>query len=329
MSTKTTRANAQALMPEEVFDDFTSRMTEQSAVQQLARRAPDMSRLQNRVPVLDVLPISYIKNAGQDYSDTRRKKLTNVAWKDKFLNAEDIVTILPVPDNVIDDADRPIWDEALPYVVESISQRFDQAVLQGASKPNSWPDDLVTGAIAAGASVSYKAGGTDLYDNILGENGLYSLVEARGYDPNGNIGAIRTKGTLRGLRDENGQPIFKRAADNGQNVQQMTRYDIDGVPSFFPKNNALDPEEALMIAGDWGQLIWAIRKDVTIDVFRTGVIQDPDTGDILYNLLQDDMSALRVVTRIAWQLPNPVNITETDSDKRYPFAVLLPEGVYS
>jgi HK97 family phage major capsid protein len=313
-------------MPEEVFDDFTSRMTQQSAVQQLARRAPDMSRKQTRVPVLDVLPVSYFKNAGQDYSDTRRKKLTSIAWDNKYLEAEDLVTIMPVPDNVIDDMDRPIWDEALPYIIESISQKFDKAVINGTDAPNAWPDDLITASTAAGSTVTLNNGSTDLYDNILGEEGLYSKIEERGFDPNGNVGAIRFKAKLRGLRDSNGQPIFKRTTDNGQNVQAMTQYDIDAVPSFFPKNNAVDPAEAEMITGDWNQLIWAIRKDVTIDVFRTGVIQDPDTGDILYNLLQDDMSALRVVTRVAWQVPNPVNLTETDDNVRYPFAVLLPES---
>lgn len=325
-----TRSDAQALMPEEVFDEFASRTIEQSAVQQVARRAPDMNRLQTRVPVLDVLPFTYIKNAGQSHSDTERKKLTKMEWDDKYLNAEDIITIIPVPDNVADDVDRNIWDEALPYIVESIAQKFDRAVLMGEDAPNAWPDDVITAATAAGNSLTDgdalgDNATPDLYDYILGEGGLYSLIEEDGFDPNGNVGAIRFKSKLRGLRDENGQPIFKRTTDNGRNVQAMTEYDIDGVPSFFPKNNALDPDTGLMVTGDWTKLIWALRKDVTVDIFRTGVIQDPSTGDILYNLLQDDMSAMRVVTRVAWQVPNPVNITDTTEATRYPFAVFLPE----
>ncbi len=325
MANQTTRSNAQALMPEEVFDEFTRRTTEQSAIQALARRAPDMSRLQTRVPVLDVLPFTYIKNAGQSHSDTERKKLTNLEWDNKYLNAEDIITIVPVPDNVADDVDRNIWDEALPYIVESIAQKFDQAVTMGTDAPNAWPDDLITSATAAGNTYTHESDAQkDLYDEILSQGGLYNLVEEDGFDPNGNLGAIRFKSQLRGLRDDNGQVIFKRTTDNGQNVQAMTQYDIDGVPSFFPKNNALDPSNALMLTGDWTKLIWAVRKDVTVDIFRTGVIQDPSTGDILYNLLQDDMSAMRVVTRLAWQVPNPVNITNTSDGTRYPFAALLP-----
>ena len=322
-----TRSDAQALMPEEVFDEFARRTTENSAVQTLARRAPDMNRLQTRVPILDVLPFTYIKNAGQEHSDTTRKSLTKMEWANKFLHAEDIITIIPVPDNVADDVDRNIWDEALPYITESVGQKFDQAVTMGVDAPNAWPDDLITAATAAGNTyVNGSAANTDLYDEILGEGGLYSMVEEDGFDPNGNLGAIRFKSQLRGLRDNSGQPIFKRTNDNGQNVQAMTQYDIDGVPSYFPKNNAVDPDSGLLITGDWTKLIWALRKDVTVDIFRTGVIQDPTTGDILYNLLQDDMSAMRVVTRIAWQVPNPVNITNTSAGTRYPFAVLLPSA---
>lgn len=329
----TSRSDAQALMPEEVFGEFASRMTEQSAIQQLARRAPDMNRLQTRVPVLSVLPVSYIKNAGQDHSDTERKKLTKLEWENKYLEAEDIITIVPVPDNVADDVDRNIWDEALPYIVESMGQKFDQAVTMGTDAPNAWPDDLLTGAAAAGNTITQgddvgdvDGSDADLYDYILGQGGLYSLVEEDGFDPNGNLGAIRFKSQLRGLRDDNGQPIFKRAQPVGQDVQQTTVYDIDGVPSFFPRNHALDPDEGQLITGDWSKLIWALRKDVTVDIFRTGVIQDPDNGDILYNLLQDDMSAMRVVMRIAWQVPNPVNITQETEEDRYPFAAFLPEA---
>ena len=51
-------------------------------------------------------------------------------------------------------------------------------------------------------------------------------------------------------------------------------------------------------------------------------------GSILYNLAQDDMVALRVVMRLGWEIPNPVNaLNETDT--RFPFAALVPEGSVS
>ena len=327
MAQQTARSDAQALMPEEVFDEFSERLVTQSAIMQLGRRAPDMNRLQNRVPVLKTLPISYFKNAGQAHSDTERKKTSKAEWEDKYLVAEDLVSIIPIPDNVADDVDRNIWDSILPYVEESMSSKFDSAVLTGDNAPGDWPDDLLSQAAAANAAVGLGRDGTDLYDNILSEGGLYNLIEERGYEPTGNVGAIKLRSKLRGLRDTNNQPIFNRAQPDGQNVQQGTNYEIDGVRSIFPRNGSVNANQLLMIAGQWDQLVWALRKDVTVDIFRTGVIQDTD-GNITYNLLQDDMSAMRVVMRIAWQVPNPVNIQETDADVRFPFAALVPEGGY-
>ena len=325
MAQQTQRSDAQALMPEEVFDEFAQTMTRESAVMQLGNRAPDMGRKETRVPVIKTLPISYFKNAGQSYSDTTRKETTNIEWEDKFLQAEDLVTILPVPDNVADDIDRNIWDTALPYIQQSMGRKFDRAVLTGDDAPGDWPDDLLSQAAAANASVSLEHNGTDIYDNILGEGGTYQLLEDRGYEPTGNIAAIKLRGKLRGLRDDNGNPIFNRAQPAGQDVQTRTGYEIDGIDTVFPRNDGVDSDQLLMVTGQWDQLIWALRRDVTVDVFRTGVIQDND-GNIAYNLLQDDMSAMRVVMRVAWQVPNPVNIQETDSDVRFPFSALVPEG---
>jgi hypothetical protein len=68
-----------------------------------------------------------------------------------------------------------------------------------------------------------------------------------------------------------------------------------------------------------------MRQDITYTVTTTGVITDA-SGAIIYNLFQQDMTAMRVVMRMGWQLPNPPNwIKSVDSDTtRYPFAVLKP-----
>ena len=52
------------------------------------------------------------------------------------------------------------------------------------------------------------------------------------------------------------------------------------------------------------------------------MIQDPSTGEILYNLMQNDMVALRAVMRLGWEIPNPINAMVPDKTKRCPFAIL-------
>lgn len=96
---------------------------------------------------------------------------------------------------------------------------------------------------------------------------------------------------------------------------------LDGSPMNFPNNGAFDKSKALMISGDFSQLVYSIRQDITFKLFTEGVVQNTD-GTIAYNLMQNDMVALRAVMRLGWEIPNPINSLKTDKTKRCPFAVL-------
>ena len=64
----------------------------------------------------------------------------------------------------------------------------------------------------------------------------------------------------------------------------------------------------------------------TYKMLDQAVIQDPATGEILYNLAQEDMVALRVVMRLGWEIPNPINALNPDEAVRFPFASLAPKS---
>jgi hypothetical protein len=110
-----------------------------------------------------------------------------------------------------------------------------------------------------------------------------------------------------------------------QSLQAGGGWTLDDAPITFPKNGALDPTRSLLFGGDWQQLVFAIRQDITYKVLTEGVIQDGN-GAIQFNLAQQDMIALRVVMRLGWALPNPVNRVNTNDATRYPFAVLEPQA---
>lgn len=305
------RTGAAALIPEEVQKEIVQGIPEFSTIMQLATKAPNMSRKQKRIPVLSTLPIAYFVDG-----DTGLKQTTDQAWSNKYLNAEEIAVIVPIPEAVLDDVDYDIWAEVKPRLMEAIGIAFDAAVLYGTNAPASWPTDILAAATAAGNVVAH---GTyvDLYDDLLGEGGVISKLEDDGFMPNGNIAAMSMRGKYRGLRDANGNPIFNRS------IQDKTRYDLDGEPIFFPKNGAFNPTSSLQFTGDFSQIIYAIRQDVTYKILTEAVIQD-GAGDIIYNLAQQDMVALRCVVRLAWQVPNPINRLQETESARYPVAVLTP-----
>jgi hypothetical protein len=122
---------------------------------------------------------------------------------------------------------------------------------------------------------------------------------------------------LRGIKGDDGHPIFK------SDMQGATQYALDGAPMYFPQNGSFDQTKAQLIVGDWSQAVFAIRQDITVKILDQGVIQDPATQEIVYNLAQQDMIALRVVFRMGWALPNPA--TRMDEDRTScPFAYLEP-----
>lgn len=302
------------LIPEDATSEIIKEAAEQSAVMRLARRLPNMSRAQRRMPVLNVLPTAYFVNG-----DTGTKQTTKMEWRDVFINAEEIAVIAPVPDSVLDDSAFDIWGEVRPAIAEAIGLAFDRAVLYGENAPSSWPDDLITQIIGAGHNVD-PSFGDDLYDAILAEGGVVGKVEEDGYMVDGHLAKLTMRAKLRGLRDQQGQPIFGRDSL----PEGPAQYQLDGEPLIFPKNGSIvSDDEADLIAGDWSKLVFSVRQDITWKVLDQAVITDPTNDNaILYNLAQQDMTALRVVFRAGWALPNPVNRVNPTEATRLPFAAL-------
>lgn len=313
-----TRDDTGALMPEEFTREILGTVAEQSVVMSLARRLPNMSRRTRRTPVWQTLPQAFFVNGG----DTGLKQTTAAAWENVWITAEEIAVFVVIPDNVRDDADYDIIEEVKPGLVSAIGATFDRAVLYGVGAPTSgdWPDPLSIQLEEHGHRVTLGSRG-DLYDDIMGEGGVISLVEEDGFMVNGHAAALRLRAKLRGLREDagDGQPIFTTARmDAGR-----TTYALDGEPVLFPRNGAWDPTRSLLISGDWSQLVYAIRQDITYKVITEGVITD-NNNDIIINLPQQDATALRVVFRAGWALPNPINLVNEDEATRFPFASLEP-----
>jgi HK97 family phage major capsid protein len=307
------RSDAAALIPEEVAAPLLTGATEQSAALTLFRRVP-MSRAQSRIPVIAALPTAYFVNG-----DTGLKQTTEVNWTNKYLNAEEIAAIVPIPESVLDDTDYDVWGSIRPLLEEAIGRAMDAAVFFGVNKPASWPTDIVAAAIAAGNVVA-RGTSTQAQGGIAEDiNLLMGEVEEDGYDVNGFVTARTFRRRLRGARATDGQKILDVSTSTLEG--QPIRYAMGGL---WPV--ALGENEAEMIAGDFAQGIVAVRQDVTYKILDQAVIQD-NTGAIIYNLAQQDMVAMRVVARFAWQVPNPINREQAVEANRYPFAVLRSPNI--
>ena len=304
------RTGADALIPVQESNEIIQGIITQSAVLSQGRRLQNMTSKQYKVPVLDMLPIAYFVNG-----DSGQKKTTKMEWDKKTITAEEIAVIVPIPEAVLDDSDYDIWGEVRPRLQEAFAKVIDGAILFSTNKPASWRDGVVATATAASHVVTLPASNADLYEAIMGEGGVIAKVEEDGYFVNGHMADISMRAKLRGLRDTTDQPIFK------SDLQSGTNYSLDGSVMTFPNNGAFDKTEALMISGDWRQLVYSIRQDITYKLFTEGVVQNTD-GSIAYNLMQNDMVALRAVMRLGWEIPNPINALSPTAATRCPFAIL-------
>ena len=313
------RSALSGLIPEPVTREIMQGAIAESAVLRMGRRLANMSSKTQTINVLDALPSAYFVNgeATDSGAGDAFKQTTKMAWDKKKLYAEEIAVIVPIPESALDDADYDIWGEVKPRLTEAFGKVIDAAILFGTNKPSTWRTGVVPSAIAAGNGVPV---GTSVFDDIMGENGLISKVELDGFNPNGVMSAIQMRGKLRGLKATTGQPIFK------SDMQGATRYGLDGMDMYFPMNGAFDPNQAQMIVGDWSQLVYAIRQDMTFKIFTEGVIQDPSTKAITYNLMQNDMVALRAVMRLGWEIANPVDAYTADKANPFPFSVYGKAG---
>lgn len=307
------RTDAAALIPEEVCEEIFRGVTHESACLSMFTRLPNMSRRQARLPVLSALPSAFFVDG-----DSGLKQTTEQAWANKYIYAEEIACIVPIPEAVLEDADYDIWGQVKPRIQEAFGKVIDAAILFGTNKPALWPDGIVTAAVAAGNAVALGTG-ADLYDDMLGENGHIAKLEAAGYMATGHIAAMSMRGKLRALRSLDGEPLFKAT------MQEGTHYQLDGEEIIFPQNGAFNPSLALMVSGQMDQAVYSIRQEMTWKVLDQAVLTN-SAGEIIYNLAQQDMVALRAVMRLGWQVPNPVNQIEQNEAARYPFAVLTPAG---
>jgi HK97 family phage major capsid protein len=299
------RADVDAFVPEDVATEVLQAAVQQSAALSLFPSVP-MSSKTRRMPVVSALPVAYFVNG-----DTGLKQTTEMAWGGKYLEAEEIAAIVPVPDAVLDDADFDLWGQVQPRLAEAVGQALDAAVFAGTNKPSTWPQAIIPAAIAAGNT--YERGTNAAVDGGVAADvsGLFTTVENDGFEVGGFVAKGNYKGLLRNARDANG--VLLSEVSQGSIYGVPIRH-TNLAPGGWPTN-----DEA--IAGDFTQGIIGVRQDLTYKLLTEAVITD-DTGVVIYNLPQQDMVALRVVARYGFQVANAMTYEQPVDAQRYPFAVM-------
>lgn len=231
------------------------------------------------MPVLATLP------EADWVSETEAKPTSQVTWENKTLVAEEIAVILPVHENVLDDASVSILDELAALGGSAIGKKLDQAVLFGTDKPASWTSAaLVPAATAAGntvANVDGVANASDLYGAVTKVAGQ---VASDGFIPSSLLTSLALRYKMANIRNADGNLAFQGES-------------FGGFTTHFNANGAWDATAAEAIVVDPSRVRIGVRQDITVKFLDQATV-----GDI--NLAERDMVALRIKARYAYVLGN-------------------------
>lgn len=305
--TGTLGTDTDPLVPEPMIAEVIKEATQNSAALSQFRQVT-MAAGTTRQPVLSVLPTAYWVTG-----DTGLKQTTAVEWENVDLVAEEVATIIPVPEAYIADSGIPIWSEVRPLIGQAIGTLVDQATIFGTGAPSTFGDSVFEVADAAGNVVTAGTG-EDLGVDVAA---LGQLLAEQGFALSGFLSKPGFQWQLVGIRSTDGAPIYQNSLSGGITTG------LYGRPLNEVVNGAWSSDDAVLIGGDFSKAIVGIRQDISVKIFDQGVISD-GSGAVVLNLMQQDSVAMRVTARFGFATANPVTPLEDSAAQRAPFAYLAP-----
>ena len=187
-----TRTDVDALIETQVANEIFEGVTTESKALSMFKRLPNMTSDKTKLRVLDSLPVAYFVD---EKTNNGRKNLTKMAWDAKYINAAELAVIVPIKENVLNDASIDIWAEVRPRIVEAFAKKIDNAIFNGVDKPADWRKGLIPSIVEAGKEVTETG---KLYSDI---NNVMTKVEESGYNVTGLLGGVGLKGKFRMMTD--------------------------------------------------------------------------------------------------------------------------------
>jgi hypothetical protein len=283
------------VIPVEASTQIIADAPKSSIVLTKGRRVP-MGTQQSSVPVLSAFPVAYWVNP----ADTGLKQTSEYALAGKTLTAEELAVIVVIPISVEEDASVDLWAVARPLLAEALGTTLDQTVLNGTNAPASFTDaNIIAAATTAGNTVTY-----DDTNPAKSASDLLGALEADEFFAT----EVVAKPQLASAARES------LMSDISAGMSQNSWW---GVPVDY--RNWGNPATTIAVAGDWSKAVVGVRQDIRFEMFTEGVVQD-GAGAIQFNLMQQDLRAIRATFRVAFGVAIPKGATAPAD--RYPFAVL-------
>jgi hypothetical protein len=285
--------NADRLLPRGVAADFISMIEETSVALQLGR-VLRMAAASESIPLVAFRPSA--KWVTPAYGG--RKPVSEIKWTAVEIKAEEIASVVGVPNAWIRDAQFDVEGQVERSLAGAVAYAIDEAILFGNDAPASFP---------AGGVMAFA-------DTVSGDNPLdavsngFADIEGKGVIPDG-IGAGAAIGTaLRAAYTEAGAlPGVRPAAT------------LWGVPVH--QSLVFTNADADAIVGGWQYLAIGIREDVTFGRSNDGVLLD-DSGEIIASAFQDNLTLIKIYARLGCAVGMPARALPGEAEPQKPFAAV-------
>lgn len=322
--------NKSVNLPVEFSTEIIRGVLGRSKALELGRRLRDMRTHELYLNVNKELPVAgWVATsqspANSEGSEINRKPVGSYAYEGVKITAEELAVIVPIAEATLEDTEDfgiELGAEVQEQIVGAFQEAIDSAVFFGTNAPWAGYNGLVADATTKGAVVSWNGTSGKSFYNAISDAMEY--VEKSGYLPNAILGGPSLRAAFR-----------DSLTDMGINVTDQG--EIGALARHIDLTGGFNESSAFAVVGDFRYLVYSIRKDMTMKILTEGVIQDPSSGSILYNLGQQDMFAIRAVMRLGFALPNPVNRVSgslssdgkyvSQGSTAYPFAVITKSTV--
>jgi HK97 family phage major capsid protein len=303
-----TREDVATLIQEEYSNQLLVTAAAQSGVLSAFGRVNLGTKVTN-LPVLTSLPeAQWVGESATD--DIGTKPTSKATWGNRQFIVEEIAVIVPVHEDVLDDADEALLTSITASGGTAIGKKLDQAVLFGIDKPTTWTSLSLLGAAIAEGNQFVPSANAGL-DDLAGS--IYQAAEAvddSGANPDRILTRSGLKFALANLRNSQGSPIYQATISANGSLSES----IAGLDTSFVNNGAWDRTRATAFVADSSKILIGVRQDITVKFL------DQATVDGI-NLAEKDMVAFRFKARYAYVMGDTLNAT---GDISKPVAAITP-----
>lgn len=253
-------------LPTEVSNEVLQKISENSAVMQLARRMviPGSGVTMN-VITGDPTP------AWVD--ESTEKAVSSPTFANKKMVPYKLAVIVPFSDQFRRDMPA-LYSAIVERVPAALARVFDQTVFGNVAAPGANFDQLTD---ADTVNIA-----TDTYAGLVTAK---TNVAIAGGDASGFVFAPQASPILLTAKDSTGRPLFLDNLREDGNVDRIL-----GIPAHYRQAAYNATSGVLGVVGDWSKAIYGIVQDVTVEYSNQATIND---GTQQINLWQRNMFALR------------------------------------